>query len=507
MELSQTISDLPRLLPYLTPSERALVDQILQRPTKWEPQEGPQTAAYYSTADITGYGGAAGGGKTDLILGLAHQQHFRSIIFRREFKQLKGIIDRSREMFGPLDASYRGSPVADWQFADGRSIELGSVQHAGDETNYQGQPHDLIALDEVTEFLLLQVRFLLGWLRSAKGRRCRAIMTFNPPTNAEGQWVIEFFGPWLQEKHPNPALPGELRWYMVDDQGKDVEVSADTIWIVDHEEVRPQSRTFIPARLSDNAYLKNTGYRNVLAAMPEPLRSQMLLGDFKAGITDDPWQLIPTAWIKAAQARWTPTRPFVKLSAIGVDVARGGRDKTVLTPRYGRWFDKQIVRPGSETPDGQAVIAEVIKLAPAKGVPINIDVIGVGTSPVDVGRMMGLNVVGMNGSAASEGHDRSGQLEFVNFRAAMWWGLREALEPGFNEGSELAIPPDPEILADLASAKWMLKTNGIQVESKDDIIKRIGRSPDKGESIVYAAATGPQTMNITDRMLHLSAQG
>jgi hypothetical protein len=49
-------------------------------------------------------------------------------------------------------------------------------------------------------------------------------MTFNPPTTSEGRWVIEFFGPWLDAKHPNPALPGELRWFTTI-AGKDQEVT------------------------------------------------------------------------------------------------------------------------------------------------------------------------------------------------------------------------------------------------------------------------------------------
>jgi hypothetical protein len=60
------------------------------------------------------------------------------------------------------------------------------------------------------------------------------------------------------------------------------------------------SRTFIPSRVSDNPYLMGTGYMTQLQSLPEPLRSQMLYGDFKAGVQDDPWQVIPTAWVEAA---------------------------------------------------------------------------------------------------------------------------------------------------------------------------------------------------------------
>jgi hypothetical protein len=52
------------------------------------------------------------------------------------------------------------------------------------------------------------------------------------------------------------------------------------------------SRTFIPARLADNPYL-GEDYRRTLNLLPEPLRSQLLYGDWKAGQIDDAYQLIP----------------------------------------------------------------------------------------------------------------------------------------------------------------------------------------------------------------------
>lgn len=111
------------------------------------PLPGPQRSAYESQADVLLYGGAAGGGKTDLLLGLALGRHRRSILFRREFAQLKAIEDRTREMMGPR-ARYSATRRT-WQFAGGRSLELGAVQRPGDERKYQGRPHDLKAFDEI----------------------------------------------------------------------------------------------------------------------------------------------------------------------------------------------------------------------------------------------------------------------------------------------------------------------------------------------------------------------
>jgi hypothetical protein len=66
----------------------------------WIPVSGRQQEAYDSPADELFFGGAAGPGKTQLLLGLAYTRHRRSIVFRREFSQLREIIEQSLQMIG-----------------------------------------------------------------------------------------------------------------------------------------------------------------------------------------------------------------------------------------------------------------------------------------------------------------------------------------------------------------------------------------------------------------------
>ncbi len=80
--------------------------------------------------------------------------------------------------------------------------------------------------------------------------------------------------------------------------------------------------------------------------------------------------------------------------------------------------------------------------------------------------------------------DKSGKLKFRNVRALAYWRLREALDPV--TGDNLALPPDPELEADLKAPKWSLTTGGILIESKEDIQERIGRSPDCGDAVALA---------------------
>lgn len=483
------------LISYLTPQEREDLDQLLAGAPLWLPQPGPQTEAYTSLADVVGYGGAAGGGKSSLAVGLALTQHRKSVIYRQNGTELTGIIDELTRAVGSRDG-YNGSDRI-WRLRTpdnvARQIELGSFPSPGDERKYQGRDHDLIVYDEAANMREQAVRFLLGWLRStAPGQRCRVLLTFNPPTTAEGRWVVEYFAPWLDPRHPRPAKPGELRWFTTFD-GKDVEMPSGEAIERDGEVIRPLSRTFFPSRVSDNYYLRDTGYMDTLRALPEPLRSQMLHGDFQAGIEDDPWQVIPTAWVTAAQARWARPDKLAPMDSLGVDVARGGRDQTIIARRHGMWFDAPLTYPGSQTPDGPHVAGLTIAAMRDQAV-IHIDVIGVGASPYDFLNDARQQVVGVNVSEAAVGTDRSGRLRFRNLRSQVWWLMREALDPAANTG--IALPPDPALLADLCAPTWELSGSTIAVASREKIIAKIGRSPDYGSAYVLALLDTPKRATV-----------
>jgi hypothetical protein len=309
--------------------------------------------------------------------------------------------------------------------------------------------------------------------------------------------VVEEFAPWLDATCPDPAEPGELRWYTVLDDALQWFRTGEEV-VHKGERVRPRSRTFIPGRVDDNPVLLRTGYKATLQALPEPLRSQMLYGDFSAGVEDDAWQVIPTDWVRAAQARWTPERPAGQpLSCLGVDVARGGQCQTVVAPRYGAWFGPPRKHPGRLTSDGPRVAALVVA-EHADGATINVDVIGVGASAYDCLKGQdGLRrlVNPVNNAESCERRDRTRKYRLVNVRAASWWSLREALDP--EHGDDLALPRDPELLADLTAPRYQVTAAGIKVEPKEDVVERIGRSPDCGDAVVLAHWQGGPWRHLT----------
>ena len=144
---------------------------------------------------------------------------------------------------------------------------------------------------------------------------------------------------------------------------------------VNGEQVKLRSRTFIPAKLSDNPDLiERDDYRATLAALPEPYRSAFKEGDFGAGIQDHEWQVIPTEWVLKAQQRWEIRRAFPRgpMTAMGVDIAQGGPDKTVLSPLYTTFFGELIREKGTNTKNGADVAALVIRHV-TDGATINVD--------------------------------------------------------------------------------------------------------------------------------------
>jgi hypothetical protein len=455
----------------------------------WTPNEGPQTDALNCQADELFYGGAAGGGKTDLAIGLALTQHRNSIIFRRVYKNLRGIINRTVEIIGHRDGLNLSSYT--WnRLPGGRTIEFGAMQQEEDKENYKGNPHDLYVFDEAPDFTESQVTFVTAWKRTTiQGQRTRVLLTGNPPTTTQGEWIVRRYAAWLDSKHLNPALPGELRWYAMVD-GKEIETLDGRLltsepFTHNGEVIKPMSRTFIPARLNDNPFLRETSYGAVLQSLPEPLRSQLLYGDFTLGTQDDEWQAIPTAWVLAAQERWVKMeRPALALRAVGVDVAHGGKDKTSIALLWGTWFDDIISYPGVETPKGQDVADRVVKAMGSENAKVGVDAVGYGASAHErLEDFPNLKVVAINAGTASSATDKSGMYGFANLRAEMVWKFREALDPESGEG--IALPPSRQLCADLCAPRYSIVGGKYKIEDKLAIKGRINRSPDEGEAVLH----------------------
>lgn len=489
----ETMRALEAVLAKLDPDARKnliatpALAEVLTKP--WTPNAGPQRIALESEADELFYGGTAGGGKTEMLMGAALTRHKRSLLLRRTNKEASRFIRRFSEIVGHRDG-WNGQAQT-FTFQDGKIVEFGGCQHEDDKQKYKGDPKDLIGFDEISDFTESQYRFIIGWNRSAeKAQRCRVIAAGNPPTTAEGFWVVRYWAPWLDETHPNPARPGELRWFTTI-AGKDTEVDGPGPHLVDGEYVTARSRTFIPAKLIDNPDLADTNYASVLSALPPGLREAYRDGKFSAFANDDDRQAIPTAWIMAAQDRWTEDgwKGFEQ-TAMAVDCAGGGKDPAVIGYRHGGWYGPLQSVEGEATADGTHMAGVVVKHR-KHGAPVVVDV-GGGYAGAIIERFKDNSILyqRFDGAAKSMATAIGSGLSFANKRSAAIWKFREALDPEQEGGSIIALPPDPELRADLASYRYDVGPRGIQMEAKEITKTRIGRSPNKGDNVVMCLSEG-----------------
>lgn len=199
-----------------------------------------------------------------------------------------------------------------------------------------------------------------------------------------------------------------------------------------------------------------------------PLWKSRVLGEFPDTAED---ALFSLAGVQAATVRELDAgEPTV----VSCDVARFGSDKTIIGLRQGNRYRQLLTL-------GQSSVTEVtghcVRAFREHGGTIHVDEVGVGGGVVDSLREQGLPVLGLNAGAGAMDSQR-----FANTRAEWFWGLRERM-------AEIAIPADPELIAELVGLRWKVDARGrILVESKEDMRKRGMRSPDKADALMLAFA-------------------
>lgn len=210
-------------------------------------------------------------------------------------------------------------------------------------------------------------------------------------------------------------------------------------------------------------------------------------------LVDDASQVLPNAWIRAAQERWKPDPPYgIPQCAIGFGI-RGHRDP-VIALRHDGWFAPLIVVASNETPHGRDLTGIALRHRRDGALPV-----------VDVGESLGEQVFAHlkeNGIDAfalrsmDETFERTAerQMKFVNKRSAAYWRFREGLEPEQDGGSLIALPNDPELVAQLEAVKWELTSGGIKVESKEKVAARLLRPSNRADAVVAAWYKGARAM-------------
>ncbi len=163
----------------------------------WRPINQQQMVALYSRSQMLLYGGASGGGKTDLLVGAAvehaDKSAMRSMLVRRAFTEMPQIMDRTRAVYSEMGATFRGSPENAWHFPAGGQVRLRYLKDNGDIGHLQGNPFTFLGVDESTYMLESQVRNILPWLASTDPSIKPRVILASNPGQIGADWHMKVF--------------------------------------------------------------------------------------------------------------------------------------------------------------------------------------------------------------------------------------------------------------------------------------------------------------------------
>ena len=238
-----------------------------------------------------------------------------------------------------------------------------------------------------------------------------------------------------------------------------------------------RNHLFIPSRVYDNYWLDDAyeqDMRDQWANQPDWV-ARYLEGDWTAAV--DYAALFIAPWLAAATRRAVlPGQPC----ELGVDVAAGGQDLSVVVRRRGMLADVLMAERG--LPDTMTTVQKVAGLIDRHRPQVTkIDAIGVGKGVYDRLAELGYNVQAMIGGATADDE------QFANKRAEWYWGVRVLLERGV-----IGLPDEQAMMNELGQIRFATSASDrtIKVEGKADIVKRLGHSPDYADALVYAFAEG-----------------
>lgn len=217
-----------------------------------------------------------------------------------------------------------------------------------------------------------------------------------------------------------------------------------------------------------------------------------VLGQFPRDASD---AVVPYSWAYACKELDFGIRPDTVVQ-MGVDVG-AGVDESVITVLHDRKFLEQR---RSRHDDPMKSVGEIISCIgeyrpiPTRGdngvrVRVNIDAIGVGWGVAgrvaEVCEEKGWFDVEVNPIQVSE---LSGEPEkYKNLRSELWWAAREACHDKLWDLSRV----DDQCISELTTPKWSENSSGqIEVEKREKIVARLGRSPDNASSLILAPYTG-----------------
>ncbi len=164
---------------------------------------------------------------------------------------------------------------------------------------------------------------------------------------------------------------------------------------------------------------------------------------------------------------------------LGIDVARFGDDRTVIFPRQGIVaLTPQTMRHKRDSSVSVDIANAVIfkKVEWGSEMEFFDDTVGWAHGAIDVMRAAGHDPTPV-------AFDRpSGNPRYANMRAQCWMMLADWIKAGG------CLPNSPGLIAELTSPTYFFREGKFMMEPKEQIKKRIGKSPDEAEALALTFA-------------------
>ena len=482
----------------------------------YAPTKGFQENYLASEADVTVGGAKAGVGKSfatildplQYILDPNIEANFRKargVFFRRtmpEHTQGGGLWDEASEVYENAGATIQNGRYK-VNFANGARLEFTHLQYEKTVLNHKGGQYTWIYFDELTSFLRSQFIYMISRNRSG----AKILPTVKATTNPEGfGWVKELVSWYIYpDNYKDPSLAGlpiperigALRYFIA--------FEGRFIWGDSREEVAsiaPEeaidwdlpledqilSFTFIPGELEDNIF-QDPAYRSRLMAQGEEDKLRLLGGSWKA--YDNPESLFRSGGLQDIF-----TNEFVPLGGkryLTADLAFEGRDKFVVAV----WEGWRIIQLFSfPKTDGEQIIDYIRAIAEEYGIPqsnIAYDAAGVGMFAKgflksSIAYNSNLAPWALKGSKEKQNYYKlRDQIHYIFANIINNPGNKRTGAPGLfvEPGTFTNVDDKDELLRQLRAVyKKANGTGPLRISTKDEIVARLGCSPDILEAVV-----------------------
>lgn len=259
-------------------------------PIAWKPHVLPhrpgggfQLRALRCGASEALFGGAAGPGKTDVLIAgrvrTAQHPATRSLFLRTTYTDLKDVLDRMHALYPRLGARWHASDKR-WLWPSGATTELGYGNNVAEISRYLGREFTDIAFDELGELAESE-----AWLR-LKAR----VRSTDPSVPLRMRGSANPGGPghgWLKARYVDPC--GRQGERVITDPN-------DPSWTI----------AYVPGTALDNPSLP-ANYWDRLKDLPPALVKAWREGDWDAGLG----LFYPEVATREMRERWWTKRPDI----------------------------------------------------------------------------------------------------------------------------------------------------------------------------------------------------